>query len=150
MNEILKTDKLGMGKLLICMVGLPYSGKSTFAKAYDYPVVCPDAIRVALHGRKFIPEAEPYVWAIARTMVKSLFLAGHQAVVLDATNTTEERRKEWMSKDWKTFFRVVDTPVDVCLARAEVLGDLQIIPIIQKMAEKLTYPEGENVVGIKP
>ncbi len=41
-------------KTLIGMVGLPYSGKSTAARELGFPIVCPDAIRLALHGQRFI------------------------------------------------------------------------------------------------
>lgn len=140
-SEILKTDALGYKKALLCMVGLPYSGKSTHAKKYSCPTVNPDSIRVALHGRKFIPDAEPYVWAIAKTMVRALFLSGHDVVILDATNITEDRRKEWVSKDWTTKFECMRTPVDVCIDRAKAAGDNVIVPIIESMAMKITFPE---------
>ncbi len=140
MNEVLKVDKME-GKTLVCMVGLPYSGKSHKAKQLSFgegwPVVCPDSIRVALHGRKFIPEAEPYVWAIAKTMIRALFLSGHNAVILDATNTTKKRRDEWISKDWSTHFSYVGTPKDVCIKRATEMGDAHILPIIESMANTM-------------
>jgi predicted kinase len=94
-GEIVKVDAITKDKVLLCMVGLPYSGKSTSAATVGAPIVCPDAIRAALHGHKFIPEAEPMVWAVAKTMVRALFMAGHEVVVLDATNTTRARRSEW-------------------------------------------------------
>lgn len=140
--EILKTDELGKGKRLICMVGLPYSGKSTMAKMYEYPIVCPDAIRVALHGKKFIPEAEQHVWAIAKTMVRALFLAGHDAVILDATNTTQKRRDEWSSKDWSTSFDIVTTSVDVCIDRAISAGDVVMVDIIKSMDKHSDFRGG--------
>lgn len=146
MSEIavLKADVLGEGKILFCMVGLPYSGKSTRAKGMSFPIVCPDTIRIALHGHKFITEAEPHVWAIAKTMVRALFLAGHDRVILDATNTTEDRRKEWVSKDWLTEWYEVRTPADICLQRAKAAGDDHILPIIESMAAKLTFPSDDG------
>jgi predicted kinase len=141
MSEVLKTDDLGKHKKLICMVGLPYSGKSTEAKEFNFPIVNPDSIRVALHGKKFIPSAEPHVWAIARTMVVSLFLAGHDNVVLDATCTTDERRGEWLSKQWATEFCPLFTSADVCKQRAVAAGDEGMVPIIDKMNLVFTPPE---------
>ncbi len=85
---------------LLMTVGLPRSGKSTWATLQGYPIVNPDSIRLALHGQPFISSAEPFVWAIAKCMVNSLFLAGHQRVILDATNTTRQRRDEWKSDKW--------------------------------------------------
>ncbi len=128
-------------KVLILMVGLPYSGKSTKAKQVskekNAPIVCPDTIRIALHGKKFIPESEGFVWAIAKTMVKALFLAGHNNVILDATNTTPKRRNEWVSDKWNTIFILNTTPKDICIERAKINGDVIIIPIIEKMADHL-------------
>jgi predicted kinase len=90
---------------LAIMVGFPCSGKSTYAKGVlqssGWARVCPDEIRLALHGKQFITEAEPMVWAIAQTMVRTLLIGGH-CVVVDAANTTRERRKMWvnMAKDF--------------------------------------------------
>lgn len=121
--------------LLICTVGLPYSGKSTWAKVQQCPVVCPDAIRLALHGQRFNILMEPYVWVIAKTMVRALFLAGHNRVILDATNTTEKRRAEWLSDDWDTQFKILDTPKEECISRAKRQNDIPILPVIEKMHE---------------
>lgn len=109
-----------MSKVLILTVGLPQSGKSTWARSQSCPIVNPDSIRLALHGKPFIGLAEPYVWAIAKTMVRSLFIAGHHTVILDATNTTRKRRDEWKSSEWVREFRVFDEPIETCKARAEV------------------------------
>ena len=87
MAEPVKLDKLGQGKELICMVGLPYSGKSTEAKTLGHPIVCPDAVRAAIHGERFITKMEELVWFIVKRMVLSLFLAGHDKVILDATSS---------------------------------------------------------------
>ena len=35
---------------LIVMVGLPRSGKTTWARKQGYPIVNPDSIRLAFHG----------------------------------------------------------------------------------------------------
>ena len=96
-------------KKLILTVGLPRSGKTTWAKKMNFPIVNPDSIRLALHGNQFITEAEPMVWEIAKYMVKSLFLAGHNTVILDATNTTVKKRKEWLSKEYDCYFKVFKT-----------------------------------------
>ena len=106
-------------KTLIMTVGLPQSGKSTWAAGKGSPIVNPDAIRLAIHGKPFIGLAEPFVWATAKAMVRSLFLAGHDAVILDATNVTRKRRDEWKSKQWRREFREFDTGRDECIARAK-------------------------------
>lgn len=128
---------------LIVTVGLPRSGKSTWARAQDHPIVNPDSIRLALHGQRFLPEAEPFVWAIARCMVRALFLAGHETVILDACNTTKERRDEWLAHDgaWIRVFKAFPTPAEECIRRARAEGDEEIVPVIVRMAAHFEPPE---------
>jgi predicted kinase len=119
---------------LIVLHGLPRSGKSTWARATGFPIVCPDAVRLAIHGQAFIQSAEPFVWATAHAMTAALFLAGHQAVVLDATNGTRKRRRDWLSPKWRTVFHAIDTPKSMCLERALVEGNLELAAVIERMA----------------
>ncbi len=121
---------------LILLVGLPYSGKSTWANQQAAPIVCPDSIRLALHGQRFVSEAEPFVWAIAKTMAKSLFFSEHQRVIIDATNTTEKRRSFWRDDMWNIAFHHIDTSVEICLERARAINDISIIPVIERMAKQ--------------
>jgi predicted kinase len=120
---------------LILMVGLPRSGKSTWAMASGFPVVNPDSIRLAIHGQKFYAPAEPLVWSVAHVMVESLRIAGHATVVLDATNVTAKRRGEWTSIYPDHELHVVNTPPSTCVARAEAEGYREIIPVIHRMAK---------------
>ena len=128
---------------LILTVGLPQSGKSTWARRQGHPIVNPDSLRLALHGKPFIGLAEPFVWAIAKVMVRALFLAGHDTVIVDATNTTRKRRDDWKSRDWERKFQVFGGPEmkDVCLERAKVTcGDAEhlngLSGAIERMAEQ--------------
>jgi hypothetical protein len=92
--------------------------------------VCPDDIRLALHGRPYLPSAEDFVWATARLMVRALFKS-HGVVILDACNNTVKRRAEWVDKEWSRKFLVVDAPLDTCLARTE---DESMKNVIMRMA----------------
>lgn len=120
--------------VLVVAVGLPRSGKSTWALSQSCPVVSPDAIRLAIHGQRFNAPAEPFVWLVAKTMVRALFLAGHSMVIVDATNTTRKRRDDWQAAEWETRFKVISTPKEICIERALAKGDNEIIPIIERMA----------------
>jgi predicted kinase len=129
---------------LVLMMGLPRSGKTRRARGRGYPIVSPDSIRLAMHGQRFATLAEPLVWAIAKIMVRALFLAGHDAVTVDATNCTRKRRDEWRSRDWVRIFEVVPTDAATCRARAEAENDTEILPVIDRMAaewEPLTAEE---------
>ena len=130
--------------ILILTVGLPRSGKSTWASKQNLPVVNPDSIRLALHGQRFQSLSEPFVWAISTVMVRALFLAGHSKIIVDATHTTKKRRDFWKDKNWRCVFKVIDTSKELCLKRAE--EDPEIIPVIERMHlqyEPLTSDEGE-------
>lgn len=136
---------------LVCTLGLPRAGKSTWArrvsKLHGWPIVSPDAIRLALHGQRYAAEAEPMVWTQAKYMARSLFLAGHDTVILDATNTTRARRDEWIDPRWHTSWVIIEPedPLKTCLGRADEL----LRPVIQRMfdlMEPLGDDESEAVV----
>ena len=129
----------GIKKLHI-MVGLPRSGKSTKATELGHPIVCPDAIRLALHGTLWRAETEPMVWAVAHAMVDSLFLAGHADVILDACNVSARRRQEWESTKWACIFHVIDTPKEVCIERARELEMAYLVEVIERMAAVWSVP----------
>jgi len=121
-------------KELYLTVGLPRSGKSTWAKKQTMPIVNPDSIRLAIHGERFISQAEPFVWATAKAMVRALFIAGHDKVILDSCLVTPGRRDEWRSTDWKRRFVVFTTDKAECIRRARAIDDEYIVPVIERMA----------------
>lgn len=140
-------------KTLICTMGLPRSGKTTWATAFsrdhNVPVVCPDSVRLAIHGQAFIAEAEGYVWATVRAMVKALFLSGHEQIILDATNTFRKRRDEWQSREWRTVFVVFDRPAADCKRTAVENGRDYLLPVIDRMAAQWE-PLGADEKAIVP
>lgn len=121
-------------QILILTCGLPRSGKSTWARSQAYPIVNPDSVRLAIHGQRFIKDAEGFVWATVRAMVKALFLAGHKIVILDAVNNTRKRRDEWKSSEWGLYVKAIDTPKEVCLERARESMDVEIEAVIERMS----------------
>lgn len=134
------------GNVLVVTVGLPRSGKTTWARKQGTPIVNPDSIRLALHGQRYIQLAEPIVWAIAKIMVRALFLAGHRSVILDSTNTTRKRRDEWVSDQWTTLFKPISTSRRECLRRSKEEKDTEIMPIIDKMDEQFEALERDEKV----
>lgn len=135
---------------LICTVGLPRSGKSTWAKKMreerGWPTVNPDAVRYALHGQRYAARAEPMVWAVVAIMIRSLFIAGHKVVVLDATGNTRKRRDSMAGDDWVLYYKVIDTAKEICIERARAKDDDVIIPVIERMAEQHESPQGDERV----
>lgn len=123
-------------KKLIVMVGLPRSGKSTWARKQNHPIVSKDAIRLALHGYPFLKEAEEFIDVLCTYMVKSLFLAGHNTVIVDECHNTEKRRIRWKNDNWKVVFQIIPTTKEECIKRAVKENDLTIIPVIERMSQE--------------
>ncbi len=145
-------------KTLVMTVGLPRSGKSgwveNISKMSGAAIVNPDSIRVALTGQKFVLAAEQMVAAIARIMVRALFNAGHDIVIIDATHGTKQRRWEWL-REWKEdpdvqiALVLFKTPLNECLRRC-VAGDRgDLLEFIHQMHSIWTWPEGSEVEGVQ-
>lgn len=133
--------------LLICMMGLPRSGKTTKVMAlhaeHRAPIVRRDDIRLALHGQRYISVAEPFVKAISDVMIRSLFLSGHSVVICDETNYSRAARDYHKSKNWRTVFYHVDTTAEVCKERALLTNQPDLLPVIDEMAARYE-PLGED------
>lgn len=150
------TSTGGEAKLCI-MVGLPLSGKSTYVKTLQedrgYTVVSPDTIRLAMHGREFQKEAEPFVWATAEVMVRALLMDGHR-VVVDATNTTKEARARWwkVAREvgcyWNLATIIMPTLAETCIQRARDDGKEYMVPIIERMAEQWEQPATDEMLRV--
>lgn len=134
--------------------GFPLSGKSTLCCGLmnkNIVVVNPDTIRLALHGKQFEPLAEPFVWATAQIMVRTLLKQGHD-VIVDATNTTIERRKMWvnMAKEFGLKLEIdwVTTSSEICFKRNEELKRLDN-SIIERMVSQFEEPTDKEGIIIK-
>lgn len=121
--------------ILYLTIGLPRSGKTTWARRQRIPIVNPDAIRLAIHGKAFDLKFEDLVWFHARIMIESLFKAGHELVILDATNITKARRDRWLSDQWERAF-VVFPEMDLQLLkeRCDLVDTPHLKSVIDRMA----------------
>jgi predicted kinase len=138
---------------LICMMGLPRSGKTTKAKQlskeFNAPVVNPDAIRLGLHGKAFDPQYEKEVWHIAHVMVKALFEYGYETVILDATNMHKKARVEWLDTLYTTEYYHIPTPEPICIQRACDTHQGYLIDVIHRMIAKF-QPLGPEEIAFTP
>ena len=132
--------------ILHVMIGLPRSGKSTYARSLGIPMVEVDAIRKALTGQDFCPDAEMMVWSITKTMVNALFLAGHTEVVLDeAYNCMASYRELWPANGeligYEVVYHLVPTSREVCIERAIQEGNYTLAHVINRLAREWDYPQ---------
>lgn len=122
---------------LICMCGLPRSGKSTISKQLSKelgaPIVNQDAIRLVLHGHAYEVAAEPMVKIIADYMIKALFEAGHAIVIADETHYSRAARDHRKNPQWRTLFYEVPTSIEVCKERALATDQAYLLPVLDEM-----------------
>lgn len=126
-----------MAKQVILTVGLPRSGKSTWAKKQGLPIVNRDSIRLAFHGQAYIQECEDMITIIEDCMVRALFLAGHDKVIIDACHTTQKRRDRWRSEEWEIKRVLFNSNKEECIRRAKISNRLDLIPVIERMSEQI-------------
>lgn len=125
---------------LIAMMGLPRSGKSTLArslaKQIGAPIVSRDAIRLAVHGQRYEQAAEPLIKALDIYMVRALFEAGHDTVIVDETNYSKEARNHLRDPRWKILWYPVLTDPETCKERAIATNQKDLIMVIDEMAKR--------------
>lgn len=142
-KKLFKLDTLQpMNKpVLICLMGLPRSGKTTIVRKlmrkHHAPIVRRDDIRLALHGQRYCKAAEPFVKAISDIMIRSLFLSGHEIVICDETNFSRATRDYHKSPNWRTVFYEVLTPPEVCIQRAHATNQPDLEIVIKQMWARL-------------
>lgn len=142
-----------MTKTVICMVGLSNSGKTTVAKAIErelhyttVTIINRDTLRLALYNGRYDPGREQEINQLEELYVKAAFLYGYQFIIIDACHHTKSSRWRWAEicqrAGWELIFRVLDTPVEECLRRAEAKGDDYIVEVIKQQAEEADFWEG--------
>ena len=94
-----------------------------------------DAIRMSVHGQPYISQAEDVVTLIEDKMVRSLFIAGHDTVIVDATHMSEERINRWRSAAWELSFAVFPAGKGECIDRAIASDRRYLIDVIKRMAD---------------
>ena len=148
-------------KKLILTVGLPRSGKSTWAKGTGHPIVNRDAIRFSIGGSIRYFDDEDKVTLIEHAMVVALFQAGHDVVIVDACHLKQKYIDNWMVDkiefisharrfmefdiELKRFY----TPLDICMKRAaeDYPEDENFPAIIRNMwskADTIDIPENQT------
>ena len=161
---------IGDHQELIFTIGLPASGKSTWAREYcetrrDYVRINRDDLR-NMRGIYWLPKQEDMItdWEVDAT---ALALINGYSAILDATNLNEKRRLEFVQnvKDYidhrggySTLQFIVntkkfDTPVEECIKRDNMrkeghVGKKVILQMANKYGLKTKYPEYRFQAGL--
>lgn len=125
---------------LYTMVGLPASGKSTFAEAHkECVVVSTDAIREELLGNAECQERGNEVFAEAHKRVAQALAQGHD-VIIDATNVTRKARKQWTVHTAHHVAVYVSTDKEECKRRNAQRQRQVPTDVIDRMSQRLVVP----------
>ena len=145
----------------VMLVGLPASGKSTWAKdmCEGWGAVCvsSDAIRAELYGDEAIQGKPAEVFKVAKDRIVHWLNEGED-VILDATNMSSKRRiamlRELKQRAKEPFYaecQVFATPIEECVkrdaARSRTVGR-SVIEAMSKQFEVPYYHEGWDYIGL--
>lgn len=130
---------LSKGSLLFCC-GLPGSGKSTWALEWAHKhngrpraVISGDAFRYALHGKAFVPNAEPTVFSMMDIAARALLHSGFD-VLMDETCTTADTLMRYYRLDLNAepvWFVVTSLE---CRRRVVNAGKSRLLPVIDRLS----------------
>lgn len=136
-NKIINATTDSSNNRLYILIGIPCSGKSTYAaniilKKPNALIIATDEIRKKLTGTyKFSLDSNKMVFDIAKKMIDEALKQGFD-VVFDATNTNKKYRNSIISiakrNNFKIFAIVFKTPLKICLKRNSKRSLEKIVP----------------------
>lgn len=132
--------------VIITLVGIPASGKSTFAEEYrkkGYVIASTDETRKTLYGDETIQgnikDVLRVVYGIVEDAVKN-----HKNVVVDSTALTPGERMRILKFPARHIAVCFDTPIEECLCRNRKRERHVPERIIFRMYERMIYPSEEE------
>ena len=124
-------------------IGLPGSGKSTWAQAMGLPIISTDAIRLELFGKETDQEHNYEVFCEAYRRVRRT-LEDNSSVIFDATNLTSRNRRRIINSvlaaHGKPIGVLFKENIETCLERQR--GRARQVPedVIRDMAIRFVEP----------
>lgn len=130
---------------LIVLVGLPGSGKSTWAAERLLNALSTDRLRELLVDDAAIQTANADVFRHLRALVRTRLRLKLEATCVDATNLTRKERRVWIriarelgAEPEAIWF---DVPLDECNRRNALRSRVVPEDVMDRFAKKFTPPE---------
>ena len=129
---------------VILLVGLPGSGKSTYAAQQNWPILSSDATRTLLLDEITDQSANRTIFAMLRRILRQRLELKRPITCIDATNLTRIERRQYIriaqmhGAELEAVY--LDVPLEICkqrnLARARTVPD----DVMDRFAAKLRPP----------
>ncbi len=133
---------------LIVLVGLPGSGKSTWAARQPYSVLSSDAIRSLIADDPAVQTIHRRVFATLRYLARQRLQLKMPVTCIDATSLTRWERRPWIrlaqDADCDAEAIFFDTPLEVCLDRNGRRERVVPEDVVREMARRLEAPSTEE------
>jgi len=128
---------------LICTVGLPYSGKETWAKKQGLPVIDLEVVKGQLSqtpsNSNQRSKKETEVLTYTKQLIQSLFVSGNPVVILLAENLSQKDRDFWLDEAWDTRYKEFKTTEQQALRAAQSKGVISKATIEQIKKKAKAY-----------
>ncbi len=129
---------------MILLVGLPASGKSTWAREQRLPALSSDELRGLLMDDQTDQTIHSRVFALVRNLLRQRLQLGRPVTCIDATNLTPRERRPYI-KTAQLYGAVAeavwfDVPLSVCLERNSARARVVPEEAIRAMAGRLIAP----------
>lgn len=126
---------------VILLVGLPGSGKSTWAAANGLPVISSDHVREMLADDATDQTIHKRVFATVRYLVRHRIAIGRRVTCVDATHLTPKERRPYLKMVGCQVEAVYfATPVEECQRRNQSRARVVPAEVILRMAARLVPP----------
>lgn len=138
----------GTRPCLVVLVGLPGSGKSTWAARQGAAVISSDHLRYILSDDETNQAIHRTVFGLMRLLVRIRIELCRPVTYIDATHLTRRERRPWIKMaelyDCDVDAVFFDVPLEICKQRNAARGRVVPEEALQAMAQRLVPPAVEE------